>query len=364
MDMRRTASVFMIWNAICVYVDSCTFPSVLEGKTWEDSDKGQPVTFSGSDMLGWNVSAFSTVMNQWECLFNQNDIIVSKSSFVFGLPFAPPVTYYVYICMWIVSLDSDKFIYYLLADFISDLNTRAYRNTEDNLGPCHVCKLSLSLVPADAKVMTSTGSPSEITIPPQSGPCSGCSCIPSSTSSSTTSTESGQQSSSTTSTESGQQSSSTTSTESGQQSSITVSTDSGQQSSSTTSTESGQQSSSTTSTESGQQSSSTVSTDSGQQSSSTVSTESGQKSSSTVSTESGQQSSSTSSTDSGQQNSSTVSTGSNQAKEPADGFNTVFVAPIVIGISVLIAAVVSVILFKSKKRKSKTGAKKINVCTA
>uniref|UniRef100_K1R1N7 Uncharacterized protein n=1 Tax=Magallana gigas TaxID=29159 RepID=K1R1N7_MAGGI len=59
-------------------LDSCTFPSVLEGKTWEDSDKGQPVTFSGSDMLGWNVSAFSTVMNQWECLFNQNDIIVSN----------------------------------------------------------------------------------------------------------------------------------------------------------------------------------------------------------------------------------------------------------------------------------------------
>uniref|UniRef100_A0A8W8LCG0 Uncharacterized protein n=1 Tax=Magallana gigas TaxID=29159 RepID=A0A8W8LCG0_MAGGI len=228
--MRRTASVFMIWNAICVYVDSCTFPSVLEGKTWEDSDKGQPVTFSGSDMLGWNVSAFSTVMTQWECLFNQNDIIVSKSSFVFGLPFAPPVTYYVYICMWIVSLDSDKFIYYLLADFISDLNTRAYRNTEDNLGPCDVCKLSLSLVPADAKVMTSTGSPSEITIPPQSGPCK--------------------------------------------------------------------------------------------------------------------------------------STGSNQAKEPADGFNKVFVAPIVIGISVLIAAVVSVILFKFKKRNPKTVAKKINVCTA
>lgn len=125
-----------------------------------------------------------------------------------------------------------------------------------------------------------TGSPSEITIPPQSGPCSGCSCIPSSTSSSTTSTESGQQSSS------------------------------------------------------------TVSTDSGQQSSITIST------------------------NSGQQNSSTVSTGSNQAKEPADGFNKVFVAPIVIGISVLIAAVVSVILFKFKKRNPKTVAKKINVCTA
>lgn len=40
---------------------------------------------------------------------------------------------------------------------VSDLNTRAYEDTKDNLGPCDVCKLSLSLVPADAKVMTSTG---------------------------------------------------------------------------------------------------------------------------------------------------------------------------------------------------------------
>lgn len=290
--MRRTASFFLIWNAICVHVDSCTFPSVLEGKTWEDSDKGRPVTFSGNVMLGWNVTAFTTVMNQWECLFNQNNIIVSKSSFVFEplFPGFTPTTYYVYICMWIVSLDSDKFIYYLLADFVSDLNTRAYKDPNDNLGPCDVCKLSLSLDPADAEVMTSTGSPSAITIPPQSGSCSGCSCLPTS--------------------------------------------------------------------------SSTINTEPGHQSSSTISTDPGQQSSSTISTDSGQQSSSTISTDSVQQSSSTISTGSNQAKEPAVGFNTVFVAPVVIGISVLIAAIVSVILYKSKKRNSKTDAEKINMCTS
>lgn len=40
---------------------------------------------------------------------------------------------------------------------VSDLNTRAYKDPNDNLGPCDVCKLSLSLDPANAEVMTSTG---------------------------------------------------------------------------------------------------------------------------------------------------------------------------------------------------------------
>ncbi|XP_078324575.1 uncharacterized protein LOC111126644 isoform X2 [Crassostrea virginica] len=176
---------YIICCATLLGVECCTFPSILEGKLWEDSAKGKPVTFSGDTMTGWNVSIFNTVMSSWQCLFNQNDIIVSRSSYEQSIPLFSTTTYYVYACMWIVSIDAQTLIYYLLADEITDANTRIYKSTNDSLGACDVCKFSLTLNSADGKAMSTTGAASAVTIPAQSGPCIGCSCTPTTTSTST-----------------------------------------------------------------------------------------------------------------------------------------------------------------------------------
>nr|XP_022327131.1 A-agglutinin anchorage subunit-like isoform X1 [Crassostrea virginica] len=147
---------YIICCAILLGVECCTFPSILEGKLWEDSAKGKPVTFSGDTMTGWNVSIFNTVMSSWQCLFNQNDIIVSRSSYEQSIPLFSTTTYYVYACMWIVSIDAQTLIYYLLADEITDANTRIYKSTNDSLGACDVCKFSLTLNSADGKAMSTT----------------------------------------------------------------------------------------------------------------------------------------------------------------------------------------------------------------
>ncbi|XP_022327131.2 uncharacterized protein LOC111126644 isoform X1 [Crassostrea virginica] len=147
---------YIICCATLLGVECCTFPSILEGKLWEDSAKGKPVTFSGDTMTGWNVSIFNTVMSSWQCLFNQNDIIVSRSSYEQSIPLFSTTTYYVYACMWIVSIDAQTLIYYLLADEITDANTRIYKSTNDSLGACDVCKFSLTLNSADGKAMSTT----------------------------------------------------------------------------------------------------------------------------------------------------------------------------------------------------------------
>ncbi|XP_056010793.1 mucin-5AC-like isoform X2 [Ostrea edulis] len=174
---RKEIAVFIWWTIAVCYVDSCTFPAILEGKTWDDSAKGRPVTFAGSVMTGWNVTFGVKIITSWTCLFNQNNIIVSKATYDEMIPPFISKTYHVYVCMWAVSIEADKFIYYLLADNIVDANTRVYRSESSDLGACDVCKMTLNLDPSQALSMATSGDPSSVTIPAQSGPCSGCSCI-------------------------------------------------------------------------------------------------------------------------------------------------------------------------------------------
>ncbi|XP_062583132.1 uncharacterized protein LOC134244875 [Saccostrea cucullata] len=183
---RKDVTVLILWNVIISNVDTCTFPAILEGKTWEDSDKGRPITFSGSDLSGWTVTFGAETISSWTCLFNQNNLIVFKSSYQFFLPPFPPQTKHVYVCMWTVSVEADRIIYYLLADEDVDSNTRLFVSDDSSLGACDVCKLDLSLDTSQGKAMVTSGSPSSVPIPAQSGPCSGCSCTPTTEASTTT----------------------------------------------------------------------------------------------------------------------------------------------------------------------------------
>ncbi|KAL3880354.1 hypothetical protein ACJMK2_032598 [Sinanodonta woodiana] len=93
---------------------TCILPSMFRNSVWHDSTKGD-LNFTNSTMSGWQMTAYSQSVSQWECFidsaYESNGYLIFKSlqKVEFG-----DVTFTGYMCMQLTKVTDYSYYYYLL----------------------------------------------------------------------------------------------------------------------------------------------------------------------------------------------------------------------------------------------------------
>ncbi|KAK3604574.1 hypothetical protein CHS0354_026266 [Potamilus streckersoni] len=95
-------------------VGTCTLPNVFRNSVWHDSTRGD-LNFTNSTMSGWQTTAYSQSISQWECYidshYESNGYLIFKS--LQKVTFAG-VNFTGYMCMQLTKVTDYSFYYYLL----------------------------------------------------------------------------------------------------------------------------------------------------------------------------------------------------------------------------------------------------------
>ncbi|OWF37280.1 hypothetical protein KP79_PYT12696 [Mizuhopecten yessoensis] len=157
---RYSLGIIFVTCFGCVF-STCTYPWVAG--PWADTLGRTSITFSASNMQGYDLTFRGSSVTTWTCLFQNGSLVLSRSSSVN----VAGDDYYLYACMLVNTVSSTKFYYHLMSD---TYNTVVRSSIPLRIDPkmmsvtvtdmCTICAqtpTSVSLTVTDYTVMTSDG---------------------------------------------------------------------------------------------------------------------------------------------------------------------------------------------------------------
>ncbi|XP_069131432.1 uncharacterized protein [Argopecten irradians] len=114
--MTQMWMCILVWFGYFGLVSTtCTYP--WGGGFWGDSLGRTAITFSTNTMQGYDLSYRGSDVTTWTCLIKDGDLVLSRSSSIN----VAGDDYYLYVCMLVNTVSSNKFYYHLMTSVDSNI---------------------------------------------------------------------------------------------------------------------------------------------------------------------------------------------------------------------------------------------------